>query len=191
MRAAEAQVHQASAEVGIAVANRLPQFTISADVGTAAMTLGSLFTPSTALWTVAGTVAQPLFRGGTLLHRQRAAEAALEGATATYRSTVISAVQNVADALRALQFDAEALRAQVAAERAAAASLALARGQFQAGATTYLTLLTAQQTYQTARLNLARAQAARFADTAALFQALGGGWWNRPGLPTQQAQQRN
>jgi NodT family efflux transporter outer membrane factor (OMF) lipoprotein len=192
VRAAEAQVHQASAEVGIAVANRFPQFTISADVGTSAMTLGSLFSAPTALWSVAGTVAQPIFHGGTLLHRQRAAEAALAAATATYRSTVIGAVQNVADALRALQFDAEGLRAQVAAERAAAASLDLARGQFQAGAITYLVLLTAQQTYQTARLNLAKAQAARFADTAALFQALGGGWWNRPGLPgTQAAQQAN
>jgi NodT family efflux transporter outer membrane factor (OMF) lipoprotein len=192
VRAAEAQVHQASAEVGIAVANRLPQFAISADVGTAALTLGSMFSGPTALWSVAGTVTQPLFHGGTLLHRQRAAEAALAAATATYRGTVIGAVQNVADALRALQFDAEALRAEVAAERAAAASLALSRGQFQAGAITYLTLLTAQQTYQTARLNLAKAQAARFADTAALFQALGGGWWNRPDLPaTQAAQQHN
>jgi NodT family efflux transporter outer membrane factor (OMF) lipoprotein len=192
VRAAEAQVHQASAEVGIAVANRLPQFTISADVGTAAMTLGSLFAPSTALWSIAGTVAQPLFRGGALLNRQRAAEAALEGATATYRSTVIAAVQNVADVLRALQYDAEALRAQVAAERAAADSLTLARGQYQAGAVTYLTLLNAQQTYQTARLNLVRAQAARFSDSAALFQALGGGWWNRGDLQAaQQTQQRN
>jgi NodT family efflux transporter outer membrane factor (OMF) lipoprotein len=192
VRAAEAQVHQASAQVGIAVANRLPQFTITGDVGTSAVTLGSLFTGPTALWSIAGTVAQPLFHGGTLLHRERAAEAALEGATATYRSTVIAAVQNVADALRALQFDADALRAQVAAERAAANSLTLARGQFQAGAITYLTLLTAQQTYQTARLNLAKAQAARFADTAALFQALGGGWWNRPDLPAApQTQQHN
>jgi outer membrane protein TolC len=151
-----------------------------------------MFTPATTLWSIAGTVAQPLFRGGTLLHQRRAAEAALEGATATYRSTVIAAVQNVADVLRALQYDAETLRAQVAAERAAANSLTLARGQFQAGAITYLTLLNAQQTYQTARLNLAKAQAARFSDTAALFQALGGGWWNRGGQQTaQQTQQRN
>lgn len=187
VRAAEAQLHQASAEVGVATANMLPQFTLSADAGTAALELGSLFGPGSALWSLAAAVSQPIFQGGTLLHRKRAAVAAFDQAAAQYRGTVLSAFQNVADALRALQSDAEALAAQVAAERSAADSLALSREQFRAGAITYLSLLNAEQTYQQARINLVQAQAARYADTAALFQALGGGWWNRTDVATSDA----
>jgi outer membrane protein TolC len=122
---------------------------------------------------------QPIFDGGALLHKERAARAALEQSAAQYQSTVITAFQNVADTLRALQIDADALKAAVRAERAAAESLAIARRQLELGAISYLSLLNAQQTYQTARIALVQAQANRFADTAALFQALGGGWWNR------------
>jgi len=124
-------------------------------------------------------MAQTIFDAGTLLHKKRAADAAFDQAVAMYRSTVITAFQNVADALHAVQSDAETLRAAVAAERAAFKSLEIARRQLQLGAIGYLGLLTAQNTYQMALIALVQAQAARYADTAALFQALGGGWWNR------------
>ena len=114
-----------------------------------------------------------------MLHRQRAAEAAYDQAAAQYRSTVLTAFQNVADTLHAIQCDADALKAAVAAERAAAKSLAIARRQLELGDVSYLALLNAEQTYQQAQINLVQALANRYADTAALFQALGGGWWNR------------
>jgi NodT family efflux transporter outer membrane factor (OMF) lipoprotein len=179
IRAAEAQLHQASAQIGVAVANMLPKITLTADYGTAALTTASMFTPATAVWTLAASGTQPLFHGFTLLHDERAAKAAYDQADAQYRNTVLTAFQNVADALRALQLDAATLRAQRTALRAASDTLDLARGQYQLGAITYVILLNAQRSYQQARLAVVQAQAARFADTAALFQALGGGWWNR------------
>ncbi len=179
VRAAEAQFHAASASLGVAIANQLPQFNIGATLGTAALGFTNLFTPATGVWSILGGVTQTLFDAGTLLHKKRAAAAALDEAAAQYRSTVIKAFQNVADALRALQFDADTLHEQAAAEKAASDSLALARVQYQAGAISYLTLLNADRTWQQARLSLVQAEAARFADTAALFQALGGGWWHR------------
>ncbi|WP_083255400.1 efflux transporter outer membrane subunit [Methylobrevis pamukkalensis] len=185
VRAAEATLHAASAEVGVAIANQLPQFSITADLGASSQKLNKLLTDSGGVWSIGAGLTQPIFDGGTLFHRRKAAEAAYEAAAAQYRSTVLSAFQEVADAIRALQSDADALRASLAAHDAAAASLELTREQFQAGAVAYLNLLTAQQTYQSARLNLVSAQAARFADTAALFQALGGGWWNRVPPPEQ------
>ena len=179
IRAAEAELHQASAQIGVATANMLPKLTLTADYGTAALTTATLFTPATAVWSIAASGTQPLFHGFTLLHQQRAAKAAYEMAIAQYRSTVLAAFQNVADALRALQLDAATLRAQRTALAAASDTLDLARGQYQLGAITYVILLNAQRSYQQARLAVVQAQAARFADTAALFQALGGGWWNR------------
>jgi len=180
VRSAEAQLHSASAEIGVAVANQLPQFTLSANAGTASNAIGQfIMPPGTVFWSVAGNVAQTIFDAGTLLHKKRAAEAAFDQAAAQYRSTVIAAFQNVADALRALQSDAETLKAAVAAEHAAAKSLEIARRQLQLGAIHYLALLTVEMTYQQALLALVQAQGARYADTAALFQALGGGWWNR------------
>ena len=136
-------------------------------------------TPGTAFWSLAGTVSQTVFDAGTLLHKKRAVEAAFDEAAAMYRSTVISALQNVADALHALQSDADTLKAAYAAERAAFKSLDIARMQLRLGAIGYLGLLTTENTYDTALIALVQAQAARYADTAALFQALGGGWWNR------------
>jgi NodT family efflux transporter outer membrane factor (OMF) lipoprotein len=180
VQSAQAQLHAASALIGVAIAAQLPQFTLSANAGTVANQIGQLFiTPGTAFWTVAGNVAQTIFDAGTLLHKKRAADAAFDEAAAMYRSTVITAFQNVADALHAVQSDAETLKAAVAAERAASKSLEIARHQLQLGAISYLGLLTAENTYQTALLALVQAQASRYADTAALFQALGGGWWNR------------
>jgi outer membrane protein TolC len=128
---------------------------------------------------VAGSVTQTIFAGGTLLHRKRAAEAAFDQAAAQYRSTVIAAFQNVADALYALQADADALRAAANSERAAKVTLDLVRKRLELGQVNYLSLLSAQQTYQQAVISRSQAQASRFTDTAALFQALGGGWWNR------------
>ncbi len=179
VRAAEAQFHAASANLGVAIANQLPQFSITGSMGNESLGFANMFSPATAVWTVVGGVTQTLFDAGTLLHKKRAAAAGLEQAAAQYRSTVIKAFQNVADALRALQFDADTLHEQAAAETAAADSLALSRIQYQAGAISYLTLLNADRTEQQARLSLVQAEAARFADTAALFQALGGGWWHR------------
>ena len=179
VRSAEAQLHQASAQIGVAVAARLPQFNLTADYGSNAATVATLFTPSTIIWSAAASGTQPIFHGFTLLHQERAARAAYDQAEAQYRNTVLTAFQNVADALRALQLDAATLKAQTAALHAASETLDLARGQYKLGAIAYITLLNSQRSYAQARLAVVQAEAARFADTAALFQALGGGWWNR------------
>ena len=179
VRAAEAQLHAATANVGAAIANQLPQFSITGQYGLSSTGLSSLFLPGSIVWNLVGNLLQPIFDGGTLEHQTRAARAAFEASAAQYRSTVLRAFQDVANALRALQSDADALRVQVAAEAAARGSLDLATQQYQFGAINYVTLLNAQQTYQNAVINRLKAQAARYSDTAALFQALGGGWWNR------------
>ncbi len=179
VRAADANLHAASAAIGVAVANRLPQITLSAGLGTEANTLGNLFGPGSGIWNFGGSIAQTVFDGGTLAHEQGAAEAAFDVAAAQYRKTVLAAFQDVADTLRALQSDAETLKAQTAAEAAASESLRLAQEQYDDGAINYLVLLNAEQAEQQAELALVRAEAQRYADTAALFQALGGGWWNR------------
>ncbi len=179
VRASRALLKAANADVGVAMAAMLPQITLSGSYGVAAAQLSSMFEPTTALWGLAAGLTQPLFRGGELLHTKRAAEASFDEAAANYRSTVLSAFQDVANALKALETDAQALKAQTAAERAAKTNLDLVRQQFDAGAVNYLELLAAQSSYQEARINLIQAKAARLADTAALMQALGGGWWNR------------
>ncbi|WP_426193972.1 efflux transporter outer membrane subunit [Pseudomonas sp. NFXW11] len=179
VRSAEAQLHQASAEIGVAIANQLPQFSITAALGSTALAGSKLFSSGTGVWSLAGSIAQPLFDAGALEHRKRAAVAAYEQAAARYRGTVLGAFQDVANALRALQADAETLAQQVAAETAARQSLELAQAQYRLGAVGYLNLLTAQQAYQNAVLGRVRAQAARYSDSSALFMALGGGWWQR------------
>lgn len=184
VRSAEEQLHSASAQIGVAVANRLPNIVLSADLGTVATQVGQLFTPGTGFWTLAGNVTQPVFQGGTLLHRQRAAQEAYNQALAQYHSTVLTAFQNVADSLYAIQCDADAVKATMAAEESAGKSLSIARAQLELGDVSYLALLSAEQTYQQAVMNRVQAVAGRFADTAALFQALGGGWWNRIEAPS-------
>ncbi len=179
VKAAEAQLQAASADIGVAVANQMPQFTITGLLGFTSGGIGSLIVPGAGVWSIGFGIAQTVFDGGKLDHQRQAAIAAYERAAAQYRGVVLSAFQDVANALRAVQYDADTLRAQVAAEQTAAASLRLSEQQYQLGAVNYLILLNAQQTYQTAIINRLRAQAARYADTAALFQALGGGWWNR------------
>jgi NodT family efflux transporter outer membrane factor (OMF) lipoprotein len=183
VRQAEENLHAASAQIGIAVANRLPSFALTADTGSAALALGQLFSGGNGSWDLAAGVTQPIFDAGILRHRQRAAQAAYTQAAEQYRSTVLTAFQNVADTLHALQQDADALQAAATAKDASGVTLDLAGKQFQSGYASYLTLLSAEQAYQQAVINLVQAQANRYADTAALFQALGGGWWNRPDVP--------
>jgi NodT family efflux transporter outer membrane factor (OMF) lipoprotein len=179
VRAAEEQMRSANAQVGVAVANRLPQFTISAAYGGTASKINQIFENGGPFWNLVGDVSGTLFDGFTLLHLQRAAKQGFIQAAAQYRSTVIGAFQNVADTLHALEFDADTLNAAVRAERTAKHSLDLVTNQFQVGYVNYLALLNAEETYEQALINLTQAQANRYADTAALFQALGGGWWNR------------
>lgn len=180
VRAAEAQMRAASANVGVAVAAMLPQVTLSASAGGASTGLSGLFSAGDRFWSLGANLSQTLFAGGTLEHRRRAAVAALDQAGALYRLTVITAFQNVADSLHALVFDAEALKANLEAERAAERALQLARTAHDLGSISYLALLSAEQSYQQALVNRVQSQANRYTDTAALFQALGGGWWNRP-----------
>ena len=179
VRAAEEQLHSTSADIGVSIANRLPNITLSANWGSSPTGINQLFTSGTGFWGLAGNLTQPIFQGGTLLHRQRAAEAAYDQAAAQYRSTVLTAFQNVADTLHAIESDANALKAAVAAERAAAKSLSIAQHQLELGDISYLGLLNAEQAYQQALINMVQALGNRYSDTAALFQALGGGWWNR------------
>ena len=141
--------------------------------------MDQLFASGNTFWTAGASLSQTLFAGGTLVHRKRAADAALDAAGAQYRAAVLGAFQNVADALTALQFDADAVTTSAAAERAAAASLAAARHNVELGLLGYVSVLNAEQAHQQAVLGLAQARANRCADTAALLQALGGGWWNR------------
>jgi NodT family efflux transporter outer membrane factor (OMF) lipoprotein len=183
VRQAEENLHSASALIGVAVANRLPNFALTADAGSMAVAFSRMFAGGTGFWDVGASVTQPIFDGRTLLHRERAAKAVYTQASEQYRSTVLTAFQNVADTLNALQQDADALKAAATARDAAAITLELTKKQFQSGYVNYLALLSAEQTYQQGVLNLVQAQANRYADTAALFQALGGGWWNRPDIP--------
>jgi NodT family efflux transporter outer membrane factor (OMF) lipoprotein len=185
VRSAEELMHSASAQIGVAIANMLPNFTVNANGGytaTALANIASYASPANQFFTLAGNVTQPIFDGFTLLHQKRAAEAAFDQAAAQYRATVLGSLQNVADTLRALQADANALTAASAFERAAKVSLDLVTQQFQTGYGNVLLLLNAQQNYLQARLTVIQARANRLADTVALFQALGGGWWNRADL---------
>jgi len=179
VRQYSALLHQATAQVGVATANMLPQITLTASYGQQAAAWGDLFSPGSNVWSLIGSLTQPIFKGGQLKHQRRAAVAAAQEAAANYQATVITAFENVSNTLYALQADAEALAAQSAAERTAADSLALVQAQFKSGAASYVQVLSAEQTYQSAAVALVKARALRYADTAALFQALGGGWWNR------------
>jgi len=176
VRAAEAQLHAASAQVGVATANMLPQVTLAAGGGSAAELVADLFKGPGSFWSVGATLAQPVFQGGALIHRKRAAQAQYEQAAAQYRATVLAAFQNVADALTALQADARATAAAVEAERLASETLDITRKQLALGDVSYLAVLSAEQAYRQALIGRIQAQASRYADTVALFQALGGGW---------------
>ncbi len=179
---AEANLHAANAQVGMAIASRFPSFQITGNAGHTALTIGSQFADGTGFWNLAASLTAPIFDGGTLRHQEGAAKAAYEASSAQYRSTVLGAFQNVADTLSALEHDAEGLRAAAKNGDAARVTLDLTQRQYKAGYASYLTLLGAEQAWQQARIGLVQAQASRYADTAALFQSLGGGWWQRNDL---------
>jgi NodT family efflux transporter outer membrane factor (OMF) lipoprotein len=181
---AEANLHDASARIGIAIANRLPNFPLTANAGSSAAVFSQLFSGGTGFWAVGVDAAAPLFQGGKLLHQERAAKAAYTEAAEQYRSAVLAAFQNVADTLTALEQDAESLKAAKSAADAATVTRDLAQLQWRDGYANYLSLLSAEQANQQSQIALVQAQASRYADTAALFLALGGGWWNRPDLTT-------
>jgi NodT family efflux transporter outer membrane factor (OMF) lipoprotein len=185
VRAAEEQLHSASALVGVATANLLPNFTISGNAGYMSTLMSTLTQPQNAFFTLAGNATQTLFDGGILLHQAQEAKDTYHAAAWSYKGTVVGAVQNVADALRAIQNDADALKAARDFERASKISFDLAQQQMQTGYANILILLTAQQTYLQAVIQVVQARAARLSDTVALYQALGGGWWNRATPPTE------
>ena len=185
VRAAEEQLHFASAQAGVAIANRLPQFAVTADVGGMADTPSWMFRSGGGFFNLAASVSQTIFDGGTLRARSHAAEQALIQAGAQYRGTVISALQNVADTLYTIQSDADTLKAASRTEQAMLSARDLTRKQFEEGNVSYQTQLLAEQNYQQAVINLIQAQTSRFGDTAALYQALGGGWWNRKDAGTK------
>lgn len=179
VRAAEENMHSASALIGVAVANRLPNISLTAAYGVNSLSIDQLVAPGSNIWSLGGTALMPIFHGGTLLEKERAARETFDQAASQYRSAVITAFRNVADSLTALQNDAAALQKSVRFEKAAGKTLSITRRRLQIGEINYLELLNAQQTYQRALITSVIAQSNRLADTAALFQALGGGWWNR------------
>lgn len=174
--AAEAQLHAATAQVGLATADLFPHIRLGGAYGSSAFEAGNLFKEPTTTWSLGLNLLQPIFHGGSLRAMKRAAEAGLDGASAAYRGTVLHAFRDVSDALNALQFDADTLSAQARAEQTAAQSLDLVKGKYRIGSAGYLQLLDATRQWQLARLGAVRARAARLADTAALYAALGGGW---------------
>ncbi len=181
VRAAEAQLKAQNAFVGVATANLLPQFNITGSIGSAALTSAALFGPNSALWSIGGGILQPLFQGGQLLAQRRGAIANYEQAAFQYQATVLNAFQEVANSLRALETGAQALKSASDAERYAYETLDLVQQQYKLGTASYLSVLYYQNQYQQAKVKSIAAQATRFSDTAALFAALGGGWWNREG----------
>lgn len=188
VRQAEANLHSASAQIGVAVANRLPNLTLAAQAGSSALVFNQLFTDGTDFWNAGATLAATVFDGNALYHTEQAARANYEQSAAQYRSTVLTAFQNVADSLTALEQDAKGLKAAAASDAAAKATLEITQYQLKDGYNNTLGLLQAEQAYQQAHIALLQAEASRYADTAALFQALGGGWWHRPDLGEANAQ---
>ncbi len=180
VRAAEAQLHAACAQIGVATANLLPQLTLTGSDGWMSSSWAQLFTKANNVWSLAAQLSQPIFHGGALFAQKRAAVAAFQQSAAQYQQTVLVAFQNVADVLKAIETDARSLKAQVRAERTAYASLTLMRNQYRLGGVDFISLLNVEQQYQEAKISRIQAQATRYTDTAALFQALGGGWWHKP-----------
>jgi NodT family efflux transporter outer membrane factor (OMF) lipoprotein len=179
VQASEALLHQSTAQLGVATANMYPQLNLTGSIGSETTRASDLFKTGTSAWNIGGSLTQPLFHGGELLGRKRAARADLDRATAEYRGAVLGALQDVADTLRALEADARTLQADLITETDAQDTLNMTKLQYKVGGVSYLTLLNAERVYLQARQNRVQAEAARYADTAALFQALGGGWWNR------------
>jgi NodT family efflux transporter outer membrane factor (OMF) lipoprotein len=180
IRAAQATLHQASAQVGVATAGLYPQLTLSGSAGAEQTHIADIAN-SLNVWSLGLKLMQPLFHGGELRAKKRSAVAAYDAAAAGYQQTVLQALQQVADSLRALEHDALALQARTQAAENSRDSLAIALKQYQTGGVSHLSLLDAQRQSLQNELDRSVAQAARYADTAALLQALGGGWWNEAG----------
>lgn len=178
IRAAEAQLRAANAQVGEAVARMYPSLELTGNFGGQSNDAGKLFNPASRVWDLAANLLAPLFEGGALEAQKQAAEAAYRGVFADYQSTVLGAFRNVADVLRALQHDSAALDAEARALQSAQQAFDLVRAQYQAGAVDYLNLLTSETQVQNARIAFVQAEAQRYADTAALYLALGGGQWD-------------
>ncbi len=179
VRAAEANMHSTSALIGVAIAARLPNVTLGANNGYSAYSFAQLLLPSTAMYTLVGDITQPIFDGFTLLNKQKAAEAGLTQAEAQYRQAVITAFQNVADALRALQADTKAVKAATYSEQTAKKSFEIVKKQFlmkEGSAVNMLAVLNAEQTWLLAAVSRVQAEGARLGDVVGLFMALGGGW---------------
>ncbi len=190
IRAQEAMLHAASAQIGVVTASVFPDFTLRANVATLATETSQLFTPGSQVWNLAAGIAQPIFQGGTLTHQRELTKAAYQQAAAQYRSTVLQALKEVADTLNALHNGADELASQQAAVQAALETRTMTKTQFEMGALGYLDWLVADKAYHQARLGLIQAKAAQLTDTAGLFLALGGGWWQRPDLTHTMAQDR-
>lgn len=180
--AAEAQLRAANATVGEAVARMYPNLELTGDFGDQSNNGGRLFDPASRMWDLAASLVLPLFEGGALEAQKHAAEAAYRAVFANYQSTVLGAFRNIADVLRALQHDSVALGAETRALQSAQQAFVLVRTQYQAGAVDYLSLLTSETQYQNARIAYVQAEAQRYADTAALYIALGGGEWTSSSL---------
>ena len=177
---AEAQLHAASANIGVATAAMFPSFSLSATYGTAGSSLGNLLGAGGRFWSIGPSLTAPLFHGGSLQAQRQAAIDAYDVQQANYRQAVLAAFDQVADALKALEHDAQALQAQLDAQRAAAEALALLQDNYRAGLVAYIDVLTADVQYHQATIGYLQAVAQRHQDTVALFVALGGGWWNAP-----------
>lgn len=179
IRVAEAHLHKASAQVGVAIANLYPTITLSGNYGSLASNSHNLFNSVTTIWSFGAQLLQPIFHGGALTAKKEAAVSMYKKSLALYQHVVLQAFQNVADTLYALEYDAQKFSAQKEAETIAQNNLDITKKQFDLGAVAYGALLNAQIQYQQATAARVQAEAARYNDTAALFQALGGGWWNR------------
>ncbi|MFI4954325.1 MAG: efflux transporter outer membrane subunit, partial [Gammaproteobacteria bacterium] len=178
IQAAEALLHASTAQIGVATANLLPQFNLTGAFGTETGNYQSLFGPSTKIWAFQAQVTQAIFNGGALIAQREAAIAAFEASLAQYQFAVLTAFQNVGDTLNALEMDAQTLQANTAAEKAAKTTLDMVSKQYYLGGVSYLNLLYAQMQYHQAYMARIISEATRYADTAALFQSMGGGWWN-------------
>lgn len=177
---AEAQLHQASADIGVATAAMFPSFSLTGTYGTAGSTPGSLFASSGRFWSVGPSIDVPLFQGGSLWFGRKAAIDAYQQASANYRQVVLESFAQVADVLKALEFDALALQKQAEAQDTAQEALRLLQANYRSGLVTYLELLAADVQLHQVNIAYLQALAQRYQDTVGLFVALGGGWWNRP-----------
>jgi NodT family efflux transporter outer membrane factor (OMF) lipoprotein len=177
---AEAELHAANANIGVATAAMLPNVTLSAGFGVNSTTLGNLFAPGGAAWNVAAGLTQPIFRGGTLYYQRKAAVDAREAAAAQYRQTVLAAFEQVADALRGLTHDADTVVAETEAVDTAEHAMRLMQANYQSGIATYLQVLVADGQYLQAKIGYVQAVAQRLQDTVMLYVALGGGFWTTP-----------